>query len=82
MSRARQAAQETAALALAVSFFVERALLRVGVLDDREVERSPFLYDVVLRGEGRGSRKLFARLFQISDFAEVGKGFGDLGLRL
>src|SRR5262249_44421397 len=73
VARAWQTAEETPALALAIRLTIEGSLLGIGVFDNREVQRSPFLGDLVFRGESRVARELLAGLFQVSDLAEVGE---------
>ena len=70
LARAGEAAQETAPLAFAIGFLVQRGL-RVGILDDGKVQRSPILDGIVLAGEGCVGLERRTRLLQISRPAEI-----------
>src|SRR5215471_9618175 len=72
LARAGKAAQKTPPLALAIGFLVQRGL-RVGILDDGEVQRSPILDGIVLARESCVGLERGTRLLQISRSTEIRK---------
>src|SRR5262249_49011911 len=74
VARTGKAPEEASALTLAVGLLIQRGLLRVGVFDDGEVPRVPFLDSRVFAIEDGRRGKLLAGLFEVPRFAQVGEG--------
>src|SRR4051812_27315329 len=75
MPCSRQAPQEAATLSLTICLAVQSSLLRIGVLDNSQVERGPLLHRVVFGRERWRCGKLLTGLFQITHFAKICERF-------